>query len=662
MTVRKFIILTISAAMLASCSLNSRIQKADKKFALGEYYRAAEMYRSIYPQVPLKKRSIKAKVAYKMGNAYRIIENNKRAETAYKNAVKYGNKDSLVFYFYAEVLRSNGKYKEAIKMYEKQAETTGNSDIIKEGIASCNKALGEWKKHTRFVVTKEKVFNTRYSDFCPAFASDDADVLYFNSTRVARGAKKSMNSRITGQRNNQIYSAKTNVKGEWENPEVVEGIESEYDQGAVSFSSDFQTIYYTLGKVKKGETYGAAVYTSDRTGAAWSTPKELKVLKDSTITVAHPAIDNAGIWLYFVSDMEGTLGGKDIWRTRRDGDGWSVPQNLGPDINTAGDEMFPYFSPDGTLFFSSDGHEGLGGLDIFKAEYIESKDSITWVSVTNLMQPINSRYDDFGITVAKGGEWGYFSSNRGDRKNYDHIYKFELPKLAFNIEGIVTDNMGEPVGDAVVKLVGDNGIIANIKTKKNGTYTYPIESNANYLLLATCRGFLNSKQELNVEDLDKNKDYRVDFSLTSISKPVKMNNIFYEFGSAKLTKESDKGLNDLVKLLTDNPNITIEISSHTDYVGSEDANIKLSQERAKSVVDYLTSHGIDSERLTAVGYGESQPVVPDKAMVRANRFLKVNVPLTEEFIKTLKPELQETANQINRRTEFKVLKTTYKMF
>lgn len=659
MMVKRISIALTLVIVCASCSLTSRIQKADKKFALGEYYRAADMYRKVYPQVPSKNKKLKGSVAYKMGRTYFLLENNTKAETSFKNAVKYGSKDTLVYYYYAEALRSNGKYKEALAMYKKQAEISGNLSIITSGITSCNKAMEEWKKATRFVVSKDKKFNTRYSDFCPAFASADADVLYFNSTRVARGAKKNKNSRITGQRNNQIYSSKTNVQGVWDNPELVEGINSEFDEGTVSFSSDFQTLYFSISKVEKGKTLGAAIYTSERTGAAWSDPTSLKVLADSSITVAHPAMDPEGKWLYFVSDMKGSIGGKDIWRTTKTDDGWSVPENLGPTINTEGEEMFPYFSPDGVFYFSSDGHEGLGGLDIFAATFVN--DSTGW-EVRNLLQPINSRFDDFGITMAKGGEWGYFSSNRGDRKNYDHIYKFEIPKLTFNIEGSVRTAAGDDLGDAVIKIVGDNGTIANVKTKKNGTYSIPVQKEAKYLLLGTCRGFLNSKSELEIGDEEKSKNFTVDFSLTSISKPVKMDNIFYEFGSAKLTPDSYKGLDALVKLLNDNPNITIEIGAHTDYVGSDESNKKLSEERAKSVTDYLMEKGIEKERLTAVGYGETEPVVPDKPLVRQNRFLKVGVPLTEEFIKSLTPEQQEKANQINRRTEFKVLKTTYKMF
>lgn len=673
--IKKFCFIVAAILFCTSCSLNRRIQKADKKFALGEYYRSAEMYRAIYPNVPSKKKALKGSVAYKMGNAYRIIDNNKRAETAYKNAIKYGNKDSLVFYFYAEVLRSNGKYKEALKMYEKQIDLSGSSDVIKSGMESCRKAMNEWKTPDGFVVTKDKTFNSKYSEFCPAFASSSNDVLYFNSTRVAKGAKKkNKNSQITGQRNNQIYSTKTNVKGVWDAPSIVDDINTEFDQGTVSFSSDFQTMYFTLSKVVKGETLGAAIYSAQRTGAAWSEPQLVKILADSSITVAHPAIDNDNEWLYFVSDMNGTLGGKDIWRTHKTTEGWSKPQNLGPTINTAGDEMFPYFAPDGTFYFSSNGHEGFGGLDIFSAKQVSAVANATpgregevddvlpdW-EVTNLMQPINSKNDEFGITVSSDGDWGYFSSNRGDRKNYDHIFKFEVPHHTYAVQGSVTNSSGDPLGDAVIRLIGDNGTIENIKTKKNGTYVQDIKPGAKYLLLATCRGFLNSKKELAVESSGKSANFTVDFSLSSISKPVKMDNIFYEFGSAKLTEDSYKGLDGLVKLLNDNPNITIEIGAHTDYVGSDEANLKLSKERAQSVVDYLLLKGIEKDRISAVGYGETAPVRPDKKMVKQNRFLQLNVPLTEEFIQTLTKEQQEKANQINRRTEFKVLKTTYKMY
>lgn len=649
--------------MLTSCSINSRIQKADKKFELGEYYAAGEMYRSVYGQIPTKKnKKQKAEVAFKMGNAYRLIENNKRAESAYKNAIRHNCKDSLVHYYYAEVLKNNGKYKEALKQYQEFEKLSPENELALAGIASCDSALNAWKKKSRYEVSQLKKFNSRFSEFCPIIVSKDGSMVYFSSTR---GGKKVKTSKITGQRNNDIFFSRQNAKGEWEDPEVLEGeINTEFDEGVCAISADGQELFYTVSKTSKGETLGTAIYSSKRSGGEWSEPQKLTILPDSSLNVAHPAPSPDGEYLYFVSDMPGGFGGKDIWRVPREGAGWGLPENLGETINTAADEMFPSFREDGRLYFSSDGRVGLGGLDIYEATLLpkeKESDPNKW-KVLHLPAPMNSSSDDFGITFQGKENKGFFSSNRNDKKFYDHIWSFYQPDLEFSISGNVVDNKGEALSEAIIKVVGDNGVITSAKTKKNGSYKIALPKNAKYVILGTCRGYLNNKSELEIPNLEDSKDFNINFTLNSVSKPVKMNNIFYEFGSAKLTPESTDGLNDLVKLLNDNPNITIEIGAHTDFVGSEEANIKLSQERAMSVVNYLTEHGIEAARITAKGYGETTPVVPDRDLVAKYRFLKVNVPLTEEFISKLNSEQQEIAKQINRRTEFKVLKTTYNMY
>ena len=649
--------------MLTSCSINARIQKADKKFDLGEYYSAGEMYRSIYPRIPSKKnKKQKADVAFKMGNSYRLIENNKRAEGAYKNAIRFGCKDSMVYYYYAEVLKSNGKYKEALKQYQEFEKLSPENSLALAGIASCDSALNAWKKKSRYEVEIFKKFNSKFSEFCPIFASKDGSLVYFNSTR---GGKKVKTSKITGQRNNDIFYSRLNAKGEWESPELLEGeMNTEFDEGTCALSADGQEMFYTVSVTSKGETLGTAIYSSQRSGGEWSEPQKLKLLPDSSLNVAHPAPSVDGTYLYFVSDMPGGYGGKDIWRIAKEGAEWGAPENLGASINTAGDEMFPTFREDGRLYFSSDGRVGLGGLDIYEATLLpkdKESDPDTW-QVKHLPQPMNSASDDFGITFQGKENKGFFSSNRNDKKFYDHIWSFYEPELEFSISGNITDNKGDAISDAIVKVVGNNGVITSTKTKKNGSYKIALPKNANYVILGTCRGYLNNKSELEIPNLEDSKDFNVNFTLNSVSKPVKMNNIFYEFGSAKLTPESTDGLNDLVKLLNDNPNITIEIGAHTDFVGTDEANLKLSLERAMSVVNYLTEHGIEPARITPKGYGETTPVVPDKALVAKYRFLKVNVPLTEEYIKKLNSEQQEIAKQINRRTEFKVLKTTYNMY
>ena len=660
---RKLLIGLSILLMLSSCSINARIQKADKKFDLGEYYTAGEMYRAVYPRISAKKKKKqKAEVAFKMGNAYRLIENNKRAEGAYKNAVRYNYKDSIVHYYYAEVLKNNGKYKEALKQYQEFEKLSPGNELALAGIASCDSALNFWKKKSRYEVSLFKKFNSRFSEFCPIIVSDDGSLIYFNSTR---GGKKVKTSKITGQRNNDIFYSKLNAQGEWESPELLEGeMNTEFDDGVCAISADGQELFYTISKTSRGETLGTAIYSSKRSGGEWSEPQKLKILPDSSLNVAHPAPSPEGDFLYFVSDMPGGFGGKDIWRVPREGAGWGPPENLGETINTPADEMFPSFRKDGRLYFSSDGRVGLGGLDIYEATLLpkeKESDPDKW-QVLHLPAPMNSSSDDFGITFQGKENKGFFSSNRNDKKFYDHIWSFYQPELEFTISGNVVDNKGEALSEALIKVVGDNGVITSAKTKKNGSYKIALPKNANYVILGTCRGYLNNKSELEIPNLEESKDFNINFTLNSVSKPVKMNNIFYEFGSAKLTPESTDGLNDLVKLLNDNPNITIEIGAHTDFVGSEEANLKLSLERAMSVVNYLTEHGIEPARITAKGYGETTPVVPDKALVAKYRFLRVNVPLTEEFISKLNSEQQEIAKQINRRTEFKVLKTTYNMY
>ena len=655
--------LCLSVALM-SCSINARIAKADKKFELGEYYKAGEMYKGIYPGINARKnKKQKAEVAFKMGNAYRLIESNKRAESALKNAIRYAYKDSIVYYYYAEVLRGNGKYELARKNYETYLKSYPTSQVALRGLVSCDSMLAKTKRVSRYVVEQPKVFNSKYAEFCPVFASDDFDVVYFNSTR---GGKKVKTSRITGQRNNDIFFSRVNVQGEWEAPELLEdeGINTAFDEGACALSADGQTLYYTLSKQVKGETLGTAIYASQRSGGAWSEPKQVKLLNDSTLSVAHPAPSPDGRYLYFVSDMPGGKGGKDIWRCEKNGEEWGLPENLGASINTEANEMFPYFREDGRLYFSSDGHGGMGGLDIFEATLKPkqvSKDPDSW-DVVLMPAPINSSSDDFGITFAGKENRGFFSSNRGNKKFYDHIFSFYQPDLVYLLTGTIADAAGEGLGDARIKLVGNDGTIATIQPKKNGTYSFALKRGTKYVMMGACRGFLNQKAELEVPDIEESKEFPVNFTLTSVNKPVKMENIFYKFGSAELTPESSAGLDALVTLLNDNPNVTIEIGAHTDYVGTDEANIKLSEERAQAVVNYLTAKGIEKDRLTAKGYGKSVPVVPDKELATKYRFLRYKVPLDEAFISKLNSEQQEIANQINRRTEFKVLKTTYNLF
>lgn len=641
-----------------SCGVKARIKKADKRYQIGEYHAAGEMYRSVYARIPKKDKKTKAHVAFYQGECYRLT-NNSRAAMTYRNALKNNSEDTTITLRYAQVLQRDGKYKDASNQYTKYLETYPNHPIAQKGLESCS-LISEWKNtHTRYKIKEAVEFNSkRSSTFSPSFIGDSNDAIIFCSTRSLNKKALAKNSAITGQPNNDIFSMRKNASGKWEEAEQIETLCTEYDEGVCSVTSDGKTIYFTRAQSINGNDRGAEIYVSNRSGGDWGDPQPIRLFDDSTITVAHPAINHTGDTLYFVSDAPNGYGGKDIWLAELVNGEWKNVHNLGNTINTPEDEMFPFCHQNGTLYFASNGHLGFGGLDLYKAN-INHDD--TW-SIVNMGIPFNSSADDFGICISSTTEEGYFSSNRNDKKSFDKIYHFVLPELIYLLEGCVTDNNGEPLSDAYVRIIGDNGTNVKMKVKKDGTYRLKMDQDVQYVMMASNRGYLNQKQEVNTQGVKDSKTFTTNFTLAPISKPVTMDNIFYEFGKWTLTPESEEGLNALVKLLNDNPNITIEVSAHTDYVGNDTFNKELSEKRAQSVIAYLLNSGIESARVTAVGYGEDQPITADKITHNKYPFIPIGQVLTEEFVTTLTEEQQEIANQINRRTEFKVLKTTYNLY
>ena len=550
-----------------------------------------------------------------------------------------------------------GKLKDARRNFEIYLDSYPDSYEAQQGILSVDSAKALAAKFTRYQVTLAKEFNSRKnSDFSPVFMGSDAESIVFTSNRT-KSKNKKINNPITGVPNNDIYTARKNNSGKWEEVELIEGaVNSEEDEGVVSFSADGKTMYFSrcLGNMPAGQ-----IYQSSRSGGEWTEPTLIQLFADTTITVGHPAISPDGSKMYFVSDAEGGFGGKDIWVAVNEGGKWTVLENIGSAINTSGNEMFPCVRQDGALFFSSDGHEGFGGLDI----YMAVQDSTGAWTVENMYSPINSTGDDFGITFNGDNSMGYFSSSRGQRKPIDKIYRFDLPELVYAIEGRVVDDKGDALGETTIRLVGDNGENVKMRTKKDGTYRVNLSLNTKYVMLASHRGYLNASHQFDTHGLVDSKLFENDFTLTSLSRPVKMDNVFYEFGKWTLTADSEAGLQGLIKILTDNPNIAIELSAHTDMVGNDANNKELSQKRAQSVVDYLIKAGIDKGRLTPKGYGETKPVVVSEELAEQyKQFLKKGDVLTPEFIEGLTAEQQEICNQINRRTEFKVTKTTYNLY
>lgn len=651
------IVCLLLTAVAAGCR-TPKLSEADAQFQRGEYYDASVTYKKVYNKLRKKEeRPQRGEVAFKMGRCYRLLNMSARASAAFQNALRYEYPDSTTHFMLAQALHADGKYAAALRSYDKYLEFCPDDSLAINCAEGCRTAQEIRARGSRYVVKQAKLFNSRRADFCPMYLGADCDQIYYTSTtEKATGDKK---SEITGMKNADVFFSKKNEKGEWERPEPVEGeLNTEFDEGIVAFSPDAQTMYLTKARRELNAPTSVEIYTSTRSDAKWSAPVKFEITADTLSTFGHPAVSPDGEYLYFVSDMPGGYGGKDIWRiSLKERQGSLV--NLGPDINTEGNDDFPYVRSDGSLYFSSDGHPGMGGLDIFRATAVGDPADLRW-KVENMGFPINSAGDDFGITFGKG-EDGFFSSNRGDARGYDHIYSFEYDPVRITIEGLVMDKDEEPVKNAIIRIVGNDGSNQKEVARDDGSFSFALQRGVKYVMLAGAKGYLNQKQEFASDSTMEDANYWVEFILPSISKPSVVENIFYDYDKADLRPESKTALNELIAVLHNNPNVTIEMASHTDRWGSDAYNINLSERRAKSVVDYLVENGISRDRLQPHGYGKSRPKTVTKRIARLYPQFKEGDILTEEFIKTLSEEDQQAADQINRRTEFSVLSLTYNM-
>ena len=671
--------------VLMSCGgADAAMKKGDRFFALGEYYDAATQYRKAYQQTSVKDRKTRGQQALKMADCYRRINYSAKAVSAYNNAVRYHQTDSLTLLRLAQQQMMTGNYKAAAANFAAAADTitavinrtakekTGVKEQLTNwlALAQTGKQSAEnapkWKQEgSRYTVKKENNFNSRRADFSPVLGGENGEILFFSSTR--NQTKGDELSGITGQKTGDIFMAQKDEKGKWQRPENIDSeLNSEYDEGACSLSPDGKTMYLTKCVTDPSYPRYAQIFQSARSDASWGAPKEVVLSGDTLSNFAHPAISPDGRWLYFTSDMPGGMGGFDIWRAQLTTTGDVIAiENVGEPINTPGDEKFPTFRPNGDLYFSSDGHPGMGGLDIFIAKpntNIGATGKKAW-TIEHPGYPLNSQGDDFGMTFEGLLNRGFFSSNRGDARGWDHIYSFVNPEIIQTVKGWVYEKDGYELPQALVYMIGDDGTNIKISVKGDGSFEQQIKPGVEYAILGTCKGYLNHSETLKVKPVEESEEYTLQFPLASITAPVLIDNIFYDFDKATLRPESTAALDQLVKLLNGSPNGTIELSAHCDYKGSEAYNKQLSQRRAESVVAYLKKSGIAADRLTPVGYGKDRPKTIKKKLTEKHPFLKENDVLTEDFIKQLKsPEEQEICNQLNRRTEFRVLRTTYGMF
>lgn len=647
-------LLVLSLLLLAGCGAEKNMKKAEKFMAIGEYYDAASQYKQAYSKTPPKERDRRGLIAGKMAVCYRKINSTPKAVAAYRNMVRYNKATVDDRLELGRQLLKNGDYKQAAEQFRVVLDSMPDNVLARNGLLSAQQAPAWKKQGSRYTVKRMDVFNSRRAEYSPMLSGDQFAQLYFTSTR--NDATGDELSGITGTKNGDIFVSQKDDKGKWSKPEVVNGgLNTEADEGASCLSPDQREMYLTQCVTDPSYPRYAQIVKSNRSDAAWGKASSVELTKDTLSCFAHPAVSPDGQWLYFVSDMPGGKGGLDIWRVRITSAGYGGVENLGEPINTPGNEMFPTFRPNGDLYFSSDGHPGMGGLDIFIAHPGKTGRYV----LEHPGYPLNSQGDDFGMTFEGVKNRGFFSSNRNDGRGWDHIYSFVNPEIVLSVKGWVYEQEGYELPAAQVYMVGSDGTNLKLGVKSDGSFEKELTPGVKYMFLATCKGFLNHKEELKVVPMNDSHEYVLQFPLASITAPVLIDNIFYDFNKATLRPESQTALDELVKLLNENPNVTIELSSHCDYKGSSAYNKLLAQRRAESVVNYLVDKGIARDRLSPVGYGKEKPKTIRKKLTEKLTWLKEGDVLTEEFIKKLDPEKQEICNQLNRRTEFIVLRTTY---
>ena len=640
---------------------------ADEAFEDKKYVLAIERYKKAQAKTKNNKAE-KDRVSFRLAECYRLTGNPKAAKAQYKRLHKtgYDKKEPILLLHYANIMKGAGFYEEAQEFYDLYTEAVPDDPRGPAGSGSIA-MIEEWLEYpSKYEVEYIKKINSRQSDFSPTYANDNFNELIFTSTREGASGKKT--DEWTDQNFSDLFSTRIDRKDEWSEPVLLdnteEGINTEANEGAGVMNSRYNTLYFTRCPNEDKKINGCQIYSSRRTGRIWTKPEMVKLSNDSSDAFGHPSLSENELLIYFTSDRTGGFGGNDIWVAFRDtkDDEFSRPFNLGSVINTPGDEMFPYLRSDTVLYFSSDGHPGMGGLDIFITTIDEEGN---WSEPENIKPAINSEFNDFGIMFHPEEEKGFFSRDRRGRKGMEDIYSLIVPPLEFTLTGVITDDRTlQFVMDAYVSLVGSDGTSVTTRTTEEGVYNFgktQVNSNTTYEILVNKPNYFNSSATITTVGHEKGKDFTQDFLLKPIpEEPIILPEILYDLAKWNLKPQYEDSLQGLIQTLDENPRIVIELASHTDLRDSHERNDILSQKRAQSVVDYLILRGIDGDRLAAKGYGERAPRKIIKDITREGVTFKEGDVLSEEYIAALPSvEEQEVAHQLNRRTDFSVLSKDY---
>jgi peptidoglycan-associated lipoprotein len=614
-----FIVLVI--VLLAACTAE---KKANKAFRLGKYQNTIDIYKKI-----LAKKPNDAKANYFVAESYRLSNRLKEAEPFYEKAGGRGvNKDSVKFY-YAEALANNAKYDEARKTLEDLSAGTTDEKIKDRAQAKIDginylQKLNE--RQSYYKVKNLELINTPAAEYSPVFLNNE---LYFTSSRGSGKIYEATGTPFTDIYKVASRGANVDLATVAELPA---GINTEnINDGCLTFSPDGKIMVFAKGNSgKRKGTADVDLYLSRFRNGAWTVPVPLNI-NDPDAWDSTPAFSPDGRTLYFSSNRKGRgrektgYGGTDLYSAQMDSRGrFTRVKNLGPEINTPGNEMFPYVAEDAKLYFASDGHPGYGGLDLFVVKRVNGK-----TSIENLAQPVNSNGDDFGIFLFKADR-GFLTSNRDGGKGDDDIYTFinedpDLRVVNYYLQGITytkdsVDRLRVLPNTKVSLLDAGGEVMQDFVTGNDGKFLFRVYDNEDYNLIGETQGYLVKREMYSMKgkgvDPSSLKELVTNITLDTmivldrieLNKYFVLENIYYNFDKADIRPDAAKELDKLVQLLVDNPEIKIELGSHTDSVDTESYNLLLSQRRAESAVNYIISKGIAPERLVAKGYGESRPI------------------------------------------------------
>ena len=644
---------------------------ADMDFEDQKYATAVDKYKKAYSKV--KDRGEKNRIRFQMAECYRYMNNTKRAEATYKSLIrtKYYKEKPDVLLHYANMLKANQKYDDAILQFEEYIKLKPGDPRGPDGLKSCQ-LQKEWVDHpTNHQIANLRQVNSREDDFSPCYATDNYNALIFTSNREGSTGKDS--DEWTGQNFTDLFFTRIDRKGEWSTPDMLESeetINTETNEGAPMMNSSFTTLYFTRCGNEKQRKSGCHIYKSKKTGRTYSDPEILDLGGDSTSKILHPTLSDDELTIIFTADFTQGYGGTDIYYATRKNksDEFGRPKNIGPVINTPENEGFPFLRSDTILYFASNGHIGMGGLDIFKS----TKNDEEWGIPVNIGSPMNSNTDDFAIIFNPNAEEeGFFCSNRKEIDNIrakggDDIWYFIVPPLEFTLSGVVKDDRTlQYIQDAEVRMVGSDGSSIVIKTNLIGRYEFGKNQflpKTTYDLLVSKENYFSENGSETTVGVERSKDFTHDFILVPIpKKPIVLPEILYDLAKWDLKPQYQDSLQGLIKTLDENPTLVIELASHTDIRDTEERNDILSQKRAQSVVDYLILRGIDPDRLVAKGYGErANREVYRNYYMNQVLVLDSGTVLSEEYINSLPTtEIKEFAHQLNRRTEFSVLRNDF---